>query len=76
MTQKKRLANRVLRQIKQDMSEHDTTALYELLLLCPEECLKQYLPEKQRVLAHITERAIKKEKKEDLLLTALINELN
>jgi len=76
MTQKKRLANRVLRQIKQDMSKHDTTALYELLLLCPQACLEQYLPEKQRVLAHITEKAMEKEKKEDLLLTALINELN
>lgn len=39
------LIDRVLKQIQDDVDAGDLTALEELLVYCPIEALKQYLPE-------------------------------
>lgn len=39
------LLDKVVRQIKKDINNEDTTAIYELLEHAPEEVLKAYLPE-------------------------------
>lgn len=39
------LLDAVLAQIEQDVKNQDFTALEELLIYCPDDALKQYLPE-------------------------------
>ena len=39
------LLDAVLAQIEDDIKERDFTALEELLIYCPTDALKQYLPE-------------------------------
>lgn len=39
------LMEAVLAQIEQDVKNQDFTALEELLIYCPNDALKQYLPE-------------------------------
>ena len=39
------LLDKVVRQIKKDITNEDTTAIYELLEYVPEENLKAFLPE-------------------------------
>lgn len=39
------LIDAVLEQIEDDIKERDLTALQELLVYCPVDALKQYLPE-------------------------------
>ena len=39
------LIDRVLEQIVKDVQDGDLTAIQELLVYCPRDALKQYLPE-------------------------------
>lgn len=42
------LVDRVLEQIVQDVRDGDLTAIQELVVYCPVDALKQYLPEEMQ----------------------------